>query len=192
MEMNTIAQRLEQAYPDSTRPGIESCSFYIQLTGGKNVRIALWILFGAVVCVLLIACTNVANLMLARGIAREREMAIRMALGAGRLRLVRQLLTESTILAILAGVVGFTPRVGWYRGVLSFSPPDIPQLESVSIDAKVLLFDCRYLSNDWSNLWSRASVKKTSQSAPGARSKEGRSSTGGVEARRLRGLLFVT
>src|SRR5262249_13354381 len=105
-ELSTIAQRLEQAYPDLNKSlGINLVPFQLQFTG-SNVRLALWILFGAVVLVLLIACTNVANLMLARGIAREREMAIRMALGAGRLRLIRQLLTESTLLVLLAGAVG--------------------------------------------------------------------------------------
>src|SRR6266545_13824 len=104
-EMSTIAQRLEQAFPDANKGlGVNLVPFYLQFTG-SNVRLALWILFGAVVFVLLIACTNVANLMLARGIAREREMAIRMALGAGRLRLIRQLLTESALLALLAGAV---------------------------------------------------------------------------------------
>src|SRR5262249_12477113 len=105
-EMSTIAQRLEQAYPDANKGlNINLISFQLQFTG-SNVRLALWMLFGAVVLVLLIACTNVANLMLARGIAREREMAIRLAFGAGRLRLIRQLLTESALLALLAGAVG--------------------------------------------------------------------------------------
>src|SRR5215475_6873655 len=87
-EMSAIAQRLERAFPESNKDlGVNVVPLRIQLTG-KNVRLALWILFGAVVCVLLIACTNAANLMLTRGIAREREIAIRMALGAGRLRLI--------------------------------------------------------------------------------------------------------
>ena len=111
MEMNTIAQRLEQAYPDSNKDlRVNVVPFYLQLTG-RNVRLALWILFGAVVCVLLISCTNVANLLLARGIAREREFAIRMALGAGRMRLVRQLLTECSLLALLGGAVGLLMAV---------------------------------------------------------------------------------
>src|SRR5262249_42058958 len=139
-ELSTIAQRLEQAYPDLNKGlGINLVPFQLQFTG-SNVRLALWILFGAVVLVLLIACTNVANLMLARGIAREREMAIRMALGAGRLRLIRQLLTESTLLVLLAGAVGLFIASWGIQAVLSFSPANLPRLDGVGIDAKVLAF----------------------------------------------------
>src|SRR5262245_48663060 len=122
-EMNLIAERLAQAYPETNKDlGVNVVPFQFQFTG-RNVRLALWILFGAVVFVLLIACTNVANLMLARSLAREREMAIRMALGAGRLRLIRQLLTESALLALLAGAVGlFIARFG-LQLLLRFSPP---------------------------------------------------------------------
>jgi predicted permease len=191
IEMNTLAQRLEQAYPDSNKGlGVNLVPFYIQLTGGKNVRLALWILFGAVACVLLIACTNVANLMLARGIAREREMAIRMALGAGRMRLVRQLLTESTMLAVLAGVVGLLLALAGIRGVLSFSPPNITQLEHVTIDTKVLIFTV-VISLMTGLIFGLAPALKISQSEPGGALKEGRSSTGGIGARRLRDLLVT-
>ena len=106
----------------------------------SNVRLAVWILFCAVVFVLLIACTNVANLMLARGIAREREMAIRMALGAGRMRLIRQMLTESGLLVLLAGAIGLILAKFSIQALLSFSPPNIPNLDSVEIDARVLAF----------------------------------------------------
>jgi len=191
MEMNTIAQRLEQAYPDSNKGvGVNLVPFYVQLTG-RNVRLALWILLGAVVCVLLIACTNVANLMLARGIAREREMAIRMALGAGRLRLIRQLLTESTMLATLAGAVGLLLALAGIKGVLSFSPPNIPHLESVAINANVLVFTV-VISLMTGLIFGLAPALKISQSEPGGALKEGRSSTGGIGARRLRGLLVTT
>src|SRR5262249_39105917 len=105
-EMSLIAQRLEQAYPDANKgQGINIVPFHLQLTG-NNVRLAIWILFAAVLFVLLIACTNVANLMIARGLAREREIAIRMALGAGRMRVMRQLITESVLLAMVAGAFG--------------------------------------------------------------------------------------
>ena len=191
MEMNTIAQRLEQAYPDSNKGvGVNLVPFYVQFTG-RNVRLALWILLGAVVCVLLIACTNVANLMLARGIAREREMAIRMALGAGRLRLIRQLLTESTMLATLAGAVGLLLALAGIKGVLSFSPPNIPHLESVAINANVLVFTV-VISLMTGLIFGLAPALKISQSEPGGALKEGRSSTGGIGARRLRGLLVTT
>jgi predicted permease len=191
IEMNTIAKRLEQAYPNSNKGvGVNIVPLYLQLTG-RNVRLAIWILLGAVVCLLLIACTNVANLMLARGIAREREMAIRMALGAGRWRLIRQLLTESTMLAILAGVVGLLLAVAGIKGVLSLSPPNIPHLESITIDAKVVAFTV-VITLITGLIFGLAPALKISQSEPGGALKGGRSSTGGIGARRLRGLLVTT
>jgi predicted permease len=190
-EMNTIAQRLEQAYPEANKGlGINLVPFYLQFTG-SNVRLALWILFGTVVFVLLIACTNVANLMLARGIAREREMAIRMALGAGRLRLIRQLLTESLLLALLGGAVGLLIASWGIRALLSFSPPNLPHLESVAIDAKVLAFTS-VVALLTSLLFGLAPALKISQSQPGAALKEGRSASGGISGRHLRGLLLIT
>src|SRR5262247_3899552 len=139
-EMSAIAQRLEQAYPDANKGlGVNLVPIQLQFTG-SNVRLALWMLFGAVVFVLLISCTNVANLMLVRGIAREREIAIRIALGAGRMRLVRQLLTESGLLALLAGAAGLLIASLGIRAVLSFSPANLPRLDGVAIDAKALAF----------------------------------------------------
>src|SRR5262249_17934074 len=190
-EMSTIAQRLEQAYPDANKGlNINLISFQLQFTG-SNVRLALWMLFGAVVLVLLIACTNVANLMLARGIAREREMAIRLAFGAGRLRLIRQLLTESALLALLAGAVGLFIASWGIQALLSFSPPNLPHLESVAIDAKVLAFTT-VVALLTSLLFGLAPALKISQAQPGAALKEGRSASGGISGRRLRGLLLIT
>jgi predicted permease len=188
LEMDAIAQRLEQAYPNSNKGlGVNIVPFNIQLIG-RNVRLALWILLGAVVCVLLIACTNVANLMLARGIAREREIAIRMALGAGRMRLIRQLLTESSLLALLAGAAGLLIATAGIKALISFSPPNIPNLESVGIDARVLAFTTG-VSLLTGLLFGLAPALKISQSHPGEALKEGRSASGGG---RLRGLLVVT
>jgi putative ABC transport system permease protein len=191
LELNTIAHRLEQAYPDANKGlGVNLVPFHLQLTG-SNVRLALWILFGAVVFVLLIACTNVANLMLARGIAREREMAIRMALGAGRMRLIRQMLTESGLLALLAGAVGLFIARFAIQALLRFSPPNIPHLDSVEIDAKVLAFTT-VVSLLTGMVFGLVPALKISQAHPGEALKEGRSASGGISGRRLRGLLVIT
>jgi len=189
-EMNTIAQRLEQAYPDANKGlGVNLVPFQLQFTG-SNVRLALWMLFGAVVFVLLISCTNVANLMLARGIAREREIAIRIALGAGRMRLVRQLLTESGLLALLAGAAGLLIASLGIRAVLSFSPANLPRLDGVAIDAKALAFTT-IVSLLTGLLFGLAPALKISQAQPGAALKEGRSSSGGISGRLLRSLFVI-
>ncbi len=186
-EMNAIAQRLAQAYPDANKGlGVNLVPLQLQYTG-SNVRLALWMLFGAVVLVLLIACTNVANLMLARGIAREREMAIRMALGASRLRLIRQLLTESALLVLLAGAGGLLIASWGIRAVLSFSPANLPRLDGVALDAKVLAFTT-IVSLLTGLLFGLAPALKISQTRPGAALKAGRSGSGGS----LRGLLVIT
>lgn len=186
-EMNIIAQRLAQAYPDANKGlGVNLVPLQLQHTG-SNVRLALWMLFGAVVLVLLIACTNVANLMLARGIAREREMAIRIALGAGRWRLIRQLLTESALLVLLAGAGGLLIASWGIRAVLSFSPANLPRLDGVAIDAKVLAFTT-IVSLLTGLLFGLAPALKISQTRPGVALKAGRSTSGGIGG----GLLVIT
>ena len=105
-----------------------------------NVRSRLYILLGAVSFVFLIACVNVANLLLARGGARTREMAIRSALGAERGRLLRQLLTESAVLSVIGGAFGVALAFGLIRGLVAASPPNVPRIGEARIDGVVLLF----------------------------------------------------
>ena len=105
-----------------------------------DYRTLLLILLGAVSFVLLIACSNVANLLLARGTARAKELAIRAALGAGRGRLVRQLLTESLVLALVGSVLGLTLAFALVKLVVAVSPTDVPRIEQAGIDLRVLLF----------------------------------------------------
>ena len=112
--------------------------FHKELVG--DVRLALLVLLGAVVFVLAIACANVANLLLARSEARHKEIAIRMALGASRARIIRQLLVESTLLSMIGGILGLL-LASWGLGlIVAFSPENIPRLQEVSLDRRVLCF----------------------------------------------------
>jgi putative ABC transport system permease protein len=106
----------------------------------SSVRPALLMLMGCVGFVLLIACVNVANLLLARGAARQREMAVRTALGASRSRIVRQLLTESMLLAGAGGAAGIAVALLLLRGMLSLHPPQVPHIEQTSVDSAVLAY----------------------------------------------------
>lgn len=103
-------------------------------------RTVLWVAFAAVGFVLLIACADIASLMLARAMGRQREIAVRSALGAGRGRLVRQLLAESGVLAVLGSSVGLVLAVWLSRALVAFAPPTLPRLHEIGIDARILLF----------------------------------------------------
>ena len=138
-EMNTLARRLSEEFRETDAGwGVSIIPLHEQAVG--SVRKSLLVLFGAVGFVLLIACVNMANLMLAQATVREKEFAIRAALGANRSRLIRQLLTESLVLSLTGGLIGLLLPL-WSADLLrSFNPYGIPRLNEVSLDARVIIF----------------------------------------------------
>ncbi len=138
-EMAAIESRLEQQYPDENT-AIESRLLPLHEQAVAYIRPALMVLLSAVGFVLLIACTNVANLLLARAATRHKEIAIRTALGAGRLRLIRQLLTESLLLSLTGGGLGLLLAMWAVDGLAAIGPQDIPRLNEIGLDRWVLLF----------------------------------------------------
>ena len=138
-EMETITGRLRQQYPDTNNRRFNRVvSLHEHLVGETGPM--LWLLFGAVTFVLLIACANVANLLLANASSRQKEMAIRSALGASRLRVMRQLFTESTIVALLGGAGGLLLAWSGLALITKLLPGDFPRLREISIDWRVLGF----------------------------------------------------
>jgi predicted permease len=139
VELNTILAGIGQHAKDGNQ-GSEVRLFPLRVALGGNTRLAFNVLFMAVAFVLLIACSNVANLHLARGATREREIAVRAALGANRNRLARQLFTESLLLATLSGCLGLMFVPLGVRGLLRLAPSDIPRLQEAGVDPGVLVF----------------------------------------------------
>src|ERR1044072_6101536 len=138
-EMETITARLRQQYPDTNNRRFNRVvSLHQHLVGDTNKL--LWLLLGAVTFVLLIGCANVANLLLASGAARQKEMAIRTALGASRWRVMRQLFTESTILALTGGAVGVLIAVWGLAAITKLLPADFPRLNEIHLDLRILGF----------------------------------------------------
>jgi putative ABC transport system permease protein len=137
-QMRTIGDTLARQYPESRLKTATVTPLQQRLTG--NIQTTLWVLMGAVGVVWLIGCANVANLLLARAAGRTREIALRAALGAGRSRVVRQLLTESCVLAGVAGLAGLLLASVLVQGVVALSPATLPRLDDVRIDTPALAF----------------------------------------------------
>ncbi len=138
-DLDTVARNLELQYPAQNRGITVRVEPLLDQVVG-NVRPALWIFLAAVSLVLLVACANVTNLLLARSTIRQREMALRSSLGASRSRLVRQLLTESVLLGVAAGALGVLLAYGGMPLLAVLTPRNLPRIENVAIDGRVLAY----------------------------------------------------
>ena len=190
-EMDTIMLGLEKEYP-KTNSGNRAVVSLLNDSFFRDYRAALWILLAAVGVILLIACANVAHLLLARAAARRREFAIRTAIGAGRGRLVRQLLTESLLLSAVGGVLGVV-LAAWTLGpLLRLAPSEIPRLADTRIDQVVLLFTFG-ASVLTGILFGLVPAAHASRNDPQSTLREsGNSSTGDRDRQRFRSALFVS
>ena len=189
-DLQQIAARLAKQYPDSnSKVGVTAGTLLENQVG--DYRASLFLLLGAVVLVLLIACANLANLLAARGTARAREFAIRTAVGASRWQIIRQLLVESVVLALLGGGLGLC-FAAWGRDLLvALSPPGVPRFQGISLNTWVLLFTVvlSFASSVVFGLWpawhtSRANIQLALKSG-------GYSGSEAATARRSRDLLVV-
>jgi putative ABC transport system permease protein len=190
-EMDTINQRLAQSYVDTNQGwSVKLTNLHESLVG--ELRTALLVLLGAVAFVLLIACANVANLLLARATFRQKEIAVRTALGASRLRIIRQLLTESFLLSIISGVLGLLLSVWLTRLLIAVSPPNSPRFNEIAIDANVFLFTLA-VTILTAFVFGLAPALTLSRPAMNETLKEGgRQGTPGVARNRIGSLLMVS
>jgi putative ABC transport system permease protein len=192
-DLGRVGERLSVAYKSNVPdfPGFTPNVVPIfDHVAGKNTQSALWVLLGAVGFVLLVACANVANLLLARGATRQQEFAIRRALGAARSRLVRQLLVESLLLASIGGVLGIALAMFGTRALAVAAANRVPRIEEISIDATVLVF-AALVSVVAGIVFGVAPAFRVSRTDASETLKSGRQAGGGVQTRRTRGLLII-
>jgi len=191
--MDAIGARIAEAYPESNKGwGVTVERFEDRIVDGQ-LRTSLLVLQAAVGAILLIGCANLANLTLARGAAREREIAVRASLGAGSWRLIRQLLTENLLVAAAGGALGLALGYAMIRGLIRLAPPfSLPSEADVSIDPNILLFTLA-VSLVTALLFGLAPAIHATRVDPASSMKEGgRSATIGAGRARLRSALIVT
>jgi predicted permease len=190
-EMSAVARRVNDQLPAVERnQGISVVPLSLYVVGPQS-RLALWMLGGAVFCVFLIAAANVTSLSLARSIARAREMAVRAALGANAGRIVRQLLTESVLLAVVSALMGTLLAFGGIRLIRAFGPDNLPRLNEVSLDLRVLgwALAISLLAGILVGLAPTITTLRRDLRPSGEES--GRSVSGGTSSRRIRRALVV-
>lgn len=188
-DLNAIAARLEQQYPNTNEGWrIAIKPLHEEIVG--HSRTMLLVLLGAVFFVLLIACVNVANLLLARAAAREGEIAIRAAVGAGRWRIIRQLLTESLLLAVISSAAGILLAQWAIDALGTLGPDQLPRLQAVTIDGRILLFTLG-LTMLTALLFGLAPAIQAGKINLNELLKEGSRGTAGMRQRRLRDGLVV-
>jgi predicted permease len=188
-ELTALAGELASTYPDSNEDWNAATAVPLRAAVTGDVDHALLIVLGIVGFILLIGCANLANLMLARGSARTREIAIRAALGAGRRRIIRQLLTESLVLAVLGGALGVVLSYWGVQSILALSAETLPRIEDVSVDGRVIAFGL-LLAGATGVLFGIVPALRLAQTNPQQDLRGGRGTVGGDGAR-LRNALVV-
>lgn len=188
-EMDAISARLAQDHPE-TNAGIQAVLVPLRDHLVGDARTALYVLQGAVIFLLLIACANLASLFLARGTEREGEFAVRAALGAGRSRMLRQLLVESGVVAVAGGLLGVGLAYWAVDLIAMLGPVDVPRLDEVRVNGRVLVFAVA-LCGLTAIVAGLAPALHFSRPDLGASMKEGRTSTAGAARQRLRGGMVV-
>lgn len=190
-ELNAIARRLDDQLPPAARNRSVAVAPLGAHVVGSRQRLALWLLTGAVSCVLLIAAANVAGLSLARAVGRGREMAIRSALGATTVRIARQLLVENVTIAAVAGLLGTAIAVAGIRFVQAFGPSDLTRLHEAGLDTRVLAWAVILSGLTGLLVGLMPAVAVMRHAVRPAAENGGRSVAGGVATRRVRRALVV-